>query len=168
MIYPDGGNVWCSAVSVSMVHGYWQKQTGGCEPRVRHAVNGVYDDVYDGHGNWAFNVAYAGELGYDAFIARYTSLADLEPWIEKGIPVVMSVSWNDEKGRPLSNAPISSSSGHLTVLVGFDDRGNPIMNEPAAKSNEEVRRTYIRAELESRWLEASGGAVYLIFPQGKL
>ena len=38
------------------------------------------------------------------------------------------------------------------------------MNEPASPTEEGVRRTYARGHLESRWIEASGGAVYLIHP----
>jgi hypothetical protein len=59
MIYPNGGNVWCSPTSTSMVLAYLDKYTGDCEPRVRAAVDAVFDWVYDGHGNWPFNTAYA-------------------------------------------------------------------------------------------------------------
>ena len=37
MVYPDGGEVWCSPTSTSMVLGYWGA-TGPCQPRVRAAV----------------------------------------------------------------------------------------------------------------------------------
>ena len=52
------------------------------------------------------------------------------------------------------------------MIVGFDAAGNPIVNDPAASTNEDVQRTYDRAELEAVWLQASGGTVYLIYPQG--
>jgi len=168
MVYPNGGDVWCSPTSVSMVLGYWRNDAGPCETRVRAAVAGVYDRVYEGHGNWSFNVAYAGsQPGLEAYVVRFASLAALEPWIAAGVPVVLSVSWNNEEGRPLSGAPVPKSSGHLTTLVGFDESGDAVMNEPASPSNETVRRTYARAELEARWLSASGGTAYLIFPSGR-
>jgi len=66
MVYPDGGEVWCSPTSTSMVLGYLNHDTGPCEPRVRAAVEGVYDWVYNGHGNWPFNTAYAATFGYEA------------------------------------------------------------------------------------------------------
>jgi hypothetical protein len=50
------------------------------------------------------------------------------------------------------------------VLVGFDRSGRPIVNDPAARSNGAVRRTYPRATLERLWLQHSGGTVYLIHP----
>jgi len=165
MVYENGGNVWCSPTSVSMVLGYWQGDEGPCETRVRAAVAGVYDYVYEGHGNWSFNAAYAGSgAGMEAYVARFTGLDRLEPWIAAGVPVVLSVSWNNGEGRMLSEAPVPKSSGHLTTLVGFDDYGSPVMNEPASPSNETVRRTYDRGELERCWLSASGGLAYLIFP----
>jgi hypothetical protein len=169
MVYPDGGNRWCSPTSTSMVLGYWGIDPGECEPRVRAAVAGVYDWVYNGYGNWPFNTAYAASrssAGYpvmEGYVRRYASLADLEPWTKAGVPVVMSIAW--KKGE-LTGAPIASSSGHLIVLVGFDSTGNPIVNDPAAATNEDVQRTYLRAQLESVWLRYSGGTVYLIFPEG--
>jgi len=167
MVYPNGGNVWCSPTSVSMVLGFWRNDDGPCETRVKAAVAGVYDHVYDGHGNWSFNVAYAGSfVGMEAYVARFTGLDRLEPWLAAGVPVVLSVSWNNDEGRVLSGAPVPKSSGHLTTLVGFDEDGNAVMNEPASPSNETVRRTYDRSELERCWLSASGGAAYLIFPTG--
>jgi hypothetical protein len=163
MIYPDGGNVWCSPTSTSMVLAYLEQYEGDCAPRVRAAVDGVYDWIYDGHGNWPFNTAYAATQGYEGYIARLNSLAKAEEYIAAGIPVIMSVAW--KKGE-LTNSDVDSTSGHLVVLAGFDAAGNPIINDPAAPSNERVRRTYLRAEFEPLWLQASGGTVYLIYPEG--
>jgi len=166
MIYPDGGKVWCSPSCVAMILSYWRGRPGPCEEAIRAAVRGVYDGVYDGYGNWSFNAAYAASQGFDACVARYPSLSALEPWLKAGVPVALSVSWNNDEGRALSGAPLAKSSGHLTLLVGFDEDGDPIMHEPAAPSDGEVRRVYAREELEARWLSASGGACYLIYPRG--
>jgi hypothetical protein len=163
MVYTDGGEVWCSPTSTSMVVGYWENDPGPCEPRVRAAVAGVYDWLYNGHGNWPFNTAYAATHNLTGQVARFTSLAQAEPWIAAGVPVIFSIAW---KNGELTGAPIRSSNGHLAVLVGFDAAGNPIVNDPAAPSNATVRRTYQRSQLESLWLERSGGTVYLIYPPG--
>jgi len=160
MVYPNGGEVWCSPTSTSMVLGYWG-DTGDCAARVHAAVDGVFDWVYDGHGNWPFNTAYAATHNLEGYVARFTSMAQAEPWIASGVPVVISYAW---KKSDLTGAPIPSSGGHLAVLVGFDAAGNPVVNDPAAASDEAVQRTYLRAELESLWLEHSGGTVYLIYP----
>jgi hypothetical protein len=163
MVYPDGGEVWCSPTSTSMVLGYLTGDTGPCEPRVRAAVEGVYDWVYDGHGNWPFNTAYAATFGYEGYIARFTSFAQAEAFVKAGVPVIMSIAWG--KGD-LSGADIASTNGHLLVLVGFDSSGNPIVNDPASPADASVQRTYLRSEFEPLWLEASGGTVYLIYPPG--
>lgn len=163
MVYPDGGEVWCSPTSTSMVLAYLDGYTGPCEPRVRAAVEGVYDWIYDGHGNWPFNTAYAATFGYEGYVARFTSLAKAEEYVAAGVPVVMSIAWG--KGD-LTNSGVDSTNGHLLVLVGFDAAGNPIVNDPASPTNETVQRTYLRSEFEPLWLQASGGTVYLIYPPG--
>lgn len=163
MVYRDGGNAWCSPTSTSMVLGYWSHDDGPCEPRVRAAVAGVFDAVYHGHGNWPFNAAYAATQGYEAYVARFGSLAELEPWLAAGVPVVFSFSY---RAGELANSPLNSVGGHLSVLVGFDGDGNPIVNDPAAASDGQVQRTYRRAQLERLWLERGGGTVYLIYPPG--
>jgi hypothetical protein len=161
--YPDGGEGWCSPTSMSMVVGYWAHDAGPCEPRVRAAVDGVYDWVYDGHGNWPFNTAYAAARGLEAWVTRFRSLADAEPWLAAGVPVVLSYAW---KPGELTGAPVRSSEGHLGVLVGFDVHGDPVVNDPAAKTDGELRRTYRRAELEHVWVGRSGGTAYLAYPPG--
>ncbi len=163
MVYPDGGTVWCSPTSTSMVMAYWSGDTGPCEPRVRAAVEGVFDRVYDGHGNWPFNTAYAATAGLEAHVARFTNMADAERWIAAGVPVVISYYW---KRNSLAGAPIPTSDGHLAVLVGFDAGGNPIVNDPAAAVDGDVQRTYSRFELEDLWVAKSGGTAYLIYPTG--
>jgi peptidase C39-like protein len=164
MIYEGGGEVWCSPTSTSMVLGYWGFMPGDCPDRVHAVVAGVYDWIYDGHGNWPFNTAYAAAQGYEAYVARFTSLAKAEEFIAAGVPVVMSIAWN--KGD-ITGSTIPSTNGHLLVLVGFDSAGNPIINDPAASDDAGVRVTYLRSEFEPLWLQSSGGTVYLIYPQGK-
>lgn len=163
MVYPDGGEVWCSPTSTSMVLAYLDGYTGACEPRVRAAVDGVYDWIYDGHGNWPFNTAYAATQGYEGYVARFTSLAKAEEYVAAGVPVIMSIAWGSGE---LSGAEISSTNGHLLVVVGFDASGNPIVNDPASHADASVQKTYLRSEFEPLWLQASGGTVYLIYRVG--
>lgn len=163
MVYPDGGNVWCSPTSTSMVLSYWNGNSGTIESRVRPTVEGVYDWIYDGHGNWPFNTAWAATEGLEATVARFTSMNDVEDWVAAGVPVVFSWAW--KKGEVTGSA-VSSSDGHLAVIVGFDGAGNPIVNDPASPTNEEVQHTYNRAELETVMLQSSGATVYLIYPRG--
>jgi hypothetical protein len=167
MVYPDGGEVWCSPTSVSMVLARWLSDSGPCEPRVRAAVAGVYDHVYRGHGNWPFNTAYAfhaaRQSGVDltACVTRLPDLAAAEPYLAAGIPLVLSYGW---RAGELAGAPIPTSNGHLVVLAGFDSRGDPIIHDPAAPTNATVRRTYRRDQIERLWLAHSAGTAYAIHP----
>ncbi len=158
MIYPGGGEVWCSPTSVSMILAKY-----GVNQTVPQVAHGLYDQAYDGTGNWPFNTAYAGEQGLRAFVTRLPNLAAAEQYIAAGFPLGVSLGW--KKGE-LPGAPISYSDGHLMVLVGFDRAGNPVLNDPAAPSNASVRRTYPRAAFEKLWLTHSGGLSYVIAPQG--
>jgi hypothetical protein len=161
MVYPDGGRVWCSPTSTSMILGYWLPDGGPCEPRVRAAVAGVFDPTFRGHGNWPFNTAYAASQGLEGYVARFESLDQAEEWIAAGVPVAFSLAFGPGE---LSGSPINSTTGHIAVIVGFDAGGNPIVNDPAAPNDASVERVYPRAQLERVWQTASGGTVYLIYP----
>jgi len=52
------------------------------------------------------------------------------------------------------------------VIRGFDEQGDVLTNDPAAPTNDEVRITYDRQEVERLWLEHSNGTAYLIYPPG--
>jgi hypothetical protein len=166
MIYPNGGPVWCSPTSTSMVMAYWSARLG--EPALNRPVPevaaAVYDVVYRGNGNWPFNTAFAGQHGLVAYVSRMSTLGQVESWIEAGVPVVASVAWDPGQ---LPNAAVPSTDGHLLVIVGFTASGDVVVNDPAAdpRLGLSVRRVYPRDVLERLWLSASGGAVYLIYPE---
>ena len=170
--YPEfgnGGEAWCSPTSVSMVLGYYDALPSAEQyawvgddhrnPWVDHAARMVYDYEYDGAGNWAFNTAYAAQHTDNAFVTRMESLRDVERFIRAGIPVVASVAFGPGE---LDGAPISSTAGHLMVIVGFTEEGDVRVNDPAAPRNRSVRRTYDRGQFENAWLPTSGGLAYVI------
>jgi uncharacterized protein YvpB len=170
-VQTPGGADWCSAVSLTMVLRYWHARTGDSrlEPfKVPDAVErltapGVYDPVWGGTGNWAFNTAFAASLGLEAYVARFTSLAEIGRWIAAGVPVIASIAFGQGE---LDNTPsgFERSSGHLVVVVGFTERGDVIVNDPRADPGigESVRRVYPRQQFKSAWQGRSRGAVYLI------
>jgi hypothetical protein len=168
MIYAGGGPVWCSPTSTSMVMAYWADRLNNeaLNRPVPEVAAAVYDPVYRGTGNWPFNTAYAGRDGLAAYVSRLSSLAQVERWIEAGIPVVASLAWNP--GELGSAAAVPSTDGHLLVIAGFTAGGDVVVNDPAAdpRLGLTVRRVYPRAALERLWLTHSGGTVYLIYPTG--
>jgi hypothetical protein len=165
MIYPNGGEVWCSPTSTSMVMAYWAGQIANpaLDRDVPVVADGTYDPIYRGNGNWPFNTAYAGEAGLTGFVSRGSSLHDIERWIAEGIPVIASLGWAPGQ---LPQAPIGSTNGHLLVVVGVAENGDIVVNDPAAdpRRGQRVRRVYNRGAFESLWLSHSGGTVYLIYP----
>ncbi len=160
MIYQGGGEVWCSPTSVTMMLGYWGTKLGlSLADPVPTAAKTMWDTVYDGSGNWAFNMAYASSKGLKAYVHRLSSLTQAESYILEGIPLALSIAWGVNE---LEGAHIAKSGGHLVVLRGFTKTGDVIINDPAAKTDAGVRTIYKRAELERAWIGHSGGVVYVI------
>jgi hypothetical protein len=176
--YDGGGAAWCSPTSTTMVLGYydalpapaayaWVKRDYP-DRVVAHLARMTYDRSFGGTGNWPFNTAYAGSRTKKAFVTRLRSLREAERFIAAGIPLVTSVSFS--AGR-LNGAPISSTDGHLLVVVGFTEDGDVVVNDPAAPTRAGVRRRYDRGQFEDAWLRryssgssttGSGGIVYVI------
>lgn len=168
----NGGEAWCSPTSLAMVLEYHQKNPAeghAFTPTLKgkaHAdgivdftARAVYDHRYRGTGNWGFNTAYAAQYLPKSRVTRLPHLRATEKYLAAGKPLIVSVAFG--KGQ-LKGAPISSTPGHLMVLVGFTPDGNVIVNDPAAKKNDQVRRLYDRAEFERAWLSRSGGLTYLL------
>jgi hypothetical protein len=165
--YGGGGEAWCSPTSLAMVLGYYGKLPRPAEyawaPYREAWVNQVarltYDWTYRGTGNWPFNTAIgAGRVG-DAFVTRLPSLRAAERYVRAGIPLIVSIRFS--RGQ-LTGAPISSTPGHLLVLVGFTATGRPVVNDPAAPSDAGVRRSYDRGQFERAWLTGSAGMAYVV------
>jgi hypothetical protein len=176
--YDGGGAAWCSPTSVSMVLAYlgrlptasqvsWLPSTHA-DRAVDHAARMTYDAKLGGTGNWSFNTAYAATRADDAWVTRLKNLRGAEKWISRGVPVVASISFGSSG---LSGAPLSSTPGHLVVIVGFTKSGDVVVNDPAAPSASTVRRTYDRGQFEDAWLKryssggsmrGSGGLAYII------
>ncbi len=176
--YDGGGEAWCSPTSTTMVLDHFDALPPARQYRwvrrdypdrvVAHVARMTYDSGFGGTGNWSFNTAYAasllggGEGG--AFVTRLRSLAEAERFIAAGIPLVTSITFGSGQ---LSGAPISSTNGHLLVVVGFTKDGDVVVNDPAASSRSGVRRTYDRGQFEDAWLRrsssgGSGGIVYVM------
>ncbi|MDQ2913349.1 MAG: C39 family peptidase, partial [Chloroflexota bacterium] len=170
--YDGGGEAWCSPTSTAMVLGFHGAEPSSNdvlafpgpdydEPHVAYAARYTYDWSYKGTGNWPANVAYASRFGLDGFVTRLRSLSEAQRFIAASIPLVASI--NGE----LPGFLFGQTNGHLLVIRGFDANGDVIANDPAAKTNDQVRKTYARADFERVWLGGSNGIVYVIYPRGK-
>lgn len=173
--YPQwggGGKVWCSPTSVAMVLRYWAvgpdaDELAWVDPPVDaivdHGARNSWDYAYRGAGNWPFGTAYAARYGLRAWATALRSLRDAEEWIASGVPLVISLA---HAPGELDGAGYHTE-GHLMVVIGFTEDGDVVVNDPASHelaSNDEVRVTYRRDQLERLWLEHSRGACYIILP----
>lgn len=162
------GNVWCSATSVAMVLRYWGERLHRPDLTgigITEAAHGIVDDSFGGTGNWPFNTAWAGEhAGIRAYVLRCTNISQIEDWIAKGVPVIVSLDYNKLYHRK------GNVVGHLMVIRGFTAEGKPIFNDPWGnpKHLEKLRKEFARADLEGAWLGEAGsyGTVYIIYPEG--
>jgi len=164
---PDGIR-FCSATSTAMVLSYWGRELGRPELTcgVQQAVDGIYDIGWGGTGNWTFNTAFAGEFpGIRAYVTRFSSITQIEEWIAKGVPVIVSLDYNKLRARDTSQR-----SGHLMVMRGFEPDGRCVLNDPNTRLDlgRSARVVYSREALEASWLKNPGswGTVYLIYPDG--
>lgn len=180
--YGGGGEVWCSPTSTEMVvefHGAGPSEDelswipeNYVDPSVAHAARFTYDYTYEGTGNWPFNTAFAARYGLQAHVTRLHSLSDVEDYILRGVPVITSQSF---LAKELDGAGYGTE-GHLMVVIGFTEDGDVIVNDPAASSNDAVRKVYPRAQFERIWqrtqrydaegnlASGSGGVAYVISP----
>jgi len=170
--YDGGGEAWCSPTSTAMVLGALgasptddelEKFPGPAygDPQVDFAARYTYDWNYKGAGNWPANVAYATRFGVEGFVTRLRSLSEAQRFITSSIPLVASINGD------LPGFLFAKTNGHLLVIRGFTATGDVITNDPAAKTSEDVRKIYARADFERVWLGGSGGIVYVIYPLGK-
>jgi hypothetical protein len=163
--FGGGGEVWCSPTSTSMVMAYWSNVLGqaNLNQTVPNAARDTYDYAYDGTGNWPNNTAYAASYGLTGFVTRMYSLSQVEQWIKAGVPIVISVAFNQGQ---LPGEPVRKSGGHLLVVRGFTATGDPITNDPAASTDAGVQIVYNRSDLETVWQSGSNGTAYVIYPSG--
>lgn len=161
MIYPGGGEVWCSPTSTSMLLAFW-----GIQETPPEAAKRCHDVVYGGTGNWPFNTAHAAGIEggkLHGFVTRLGSFAQVERLVGAGVPVAISVAYG---AGQLGGSPIPSTAGHLIVVKGFAEDGDVVVNDPAFGSDATVETTYDRTQLTTAW-KRSGGTTYVVWPATK-
>lgn len=159
--YPEGVNAWCSPTSVAMLLAWWSGQRGipGAPIAVPEIAAGVFDPGWPGTGNWAFNMAFAGQIpGLRGTVARLAGISDLEHWIDAGLPVAASVSYALLKERPTPEP----GDGHLVVVRGFTSTGDVLVNDPGVRMSR-VKRIVPRAAFRAAW-QHSRNTAYLVWP----
>ncbi len=144
-VVPEIGGRICSPTSLTMV----LMSLGTTEFEPADNAWAVYDNRDDIFGNWSFNAAHAGELGYHAFVDYYDMDA-LKYALSQGTPVICSVTIKEGQLAG-SGYPTRSSGGHLLVAIGYtviDGREWVIINDPAVEGCE---IKLLASEFDSIW-----------------
>jgi len=146
----------CSPTSLTMALKYH-----GIKVELEDVTKGTFDTGSELYGNWPQNVAYAGEQGMRAYTKKCVSINTVKNLIAHNIPVVASVVSKDKEA--LDGAISAFPSGHLMVVVGFqmiDGIEYIVVNDPAANSDEGVRKNY---KLD-QWIKVWRHYIYVITP----
>jgi len=143
---------WCAPASLAMLLAYRSYPVD-----VPIVAREVFDARYGGTGNWTLNVAFAATLGFRAAVVHLRDLAHAHAFLADDIPLALSIAWREGE---LPGAPLPASAGHLVVLRGIDENGDPLVNDPAQPG---VAVTYDRAAFERAWL-GHGGIAFAVVP----
>ena len=151
MDVPEIGGSICSATSLSMVMLYHGEQIDN----IADIAWGVRDWGEKIFGNWAFNVAYAGELGYQTYIDYY-EIDAIKHAISTGHPIVSSIKVKAGQ-LAASGYPNYSTNGHLLCVVGYEEKDGQkwlLINDPAHPE--------VKAILESDFENIYRGVSYIV------
>lgn len=148
---PEIGGQICSATSLSMILLYLGEQ----DLEVEDVAWGVRDYGAKKFGNWAYNVAYAGELGYNAYI-DYFDIDAIKWAVHMGYPLACSIR---VKAGQLTKSgyPNYTTNGHLLCVVGYEvknGQGWLLINDPAHPE--------VKAILESEFVNIYRGVSYIV------
>lgn len=144
----------CSPTSLTMVLNYY-----GIKIDTPTVALNILDNSSKIYGNWLFNTMFASTKGLFAFVARINSLYEMQTYLSKKIPIIASITFGPNE---LKNSPIKKTKGHLVVIKGIDEKGNIIVNDPAAIKNDKVEIVYKRNEFENAWIKNKFGTSYII------
>ncbi|HIV57850.1 MAG TPA: peptidase C39 family protein [Candidatus Stackebrandtia faecavium] len=181
--YGGGGAAWCSPTSSQMIIESFGRKAREedlewvdpdyADPQICHAARSCFDKQFEGCGNWPFNTAYAATYkDMDAVVTRIATLTEAEALVNAGFPVITSVAFMESE----LDGSGYSTEGHLMTIIGFDENGDVIANDPASPDNDAVRHIYKRHQFETIWLRSmrknadgdevgcSGGVCYLYKP----
>jgi hypothetical protein len=154
------GHRICSPPSVSMVLGYY-----GVSAAPLALADRAYTSAHDLYGVWPANIGAAATFGIGGVLCHLITWDSVDYFLRRDIPVVASIRYT---ARDLRDAafyrPTGETTAHLVVVRGARD-GRVIVNDPAGRTESEVRREYDAAEFARVWFEGSGMA-YILIPPG--
>ncbi|MDZ7340366.1 MAG: C39 family peptidase [candidate division KSB1 bacterium] len=138
-----GGSI-CSPTTVSMILLSYNIPV---DP-LKFALD-TYDPYWQIFGVWPRVVQNASEYGIQGTVTRYRTWSQAREVLAKGGRIGMSI------GPPLYG-------GHLVMLAGFTENGDPIVHDPA-RTYDGYAHVFNKYDLSRSWF-AKGGVAYTFFP----
>lgn len=139
---PDIGGSICSPTSVSMI-----LISYGINVEPVPFARDTKDSYWGLFGVWPRVVQNASEYGVRGYVTRYRSWSQAREVLTNGGRIAMSV------GQPLY-------SGHLMMLAGFDENGNPLVHDPARSNGYGYK--FNKLDLGKSWFD-KGGVAYTFY-----
>jgi hypothetical protein len=153
---PDIGGVICGPTSLSMALEYY-----GCNLPTETVAADCLDEYYDGYGNWPFIAQAAAKRGFKGYVFRGNGQQPLRDQFAAGNAVIMSMAYS---AGELTNSPISSTDGHLVLMVGVTASGDYICNDPAGSNSGWDHVVYNATQIAHVWLYHADGAAIAVMP----
>lgn len=108
----------------------------------------TYDPYWDIFGVWPRVVQNASEYGLKGTVTRYRSWSEAREVLAKGGRIGMSI------GQPLYG-------GHLVMLAGFTENGDPIVHDPA-RTYDGYAHVFNKNDISHAWFD-KGGVAYTFY-----
>ncbi len=141
----------CGPTSMSMAMAYC-----GAFLSTEYVVTEEYDSYNDMYGNWPFIAQEAAKYGFKSYYSRSNGQQPLRDLIAQGCPVEFGMAYS---AGQLTHSPISSTSGHLVLVVGITSDGNYICNDPAGSTSTWDHVIYDKNEIANVWLGHGGTTI---------
>lgn len=149
----------CSPTNIAMI-----LQSFSLDSKLADIVTLAYNLENDMYGVWPANIWAASRWGVLGYVASFSSWKSVALMLERNIPIVASIKY--KKGE-LTNAAVEETSGHLVTICGLQQDKWVLVNDPAAPSNDTVKRKYRLDELTEVWIKR-GGIGYILFPSTQI
>lgn len=147
----------CCATSVNMALTYY----GHPEPTV-DTTQRCLDPRLRIYGVWPRATQVLSEAGLDAWIERFRTMEDTRPYLEKGVPILISIQ---ARRGDIDSAPYKTTGGHILVLRGYDADGHPLVSDPATSDREKGYTKWRPEELQRVWLDNGGVGMIAARPE---
>ncbi len=147
----------CSPTALGMVMEY-----RGVNRTTEQLCALVWDAEYQTFGNWSRAIQAAFSQGVPGYLTRIGDWDEVKRFIARDQPLIVSLRFPP---GGLTGAPYRSSTGHLLVIVGFDEHGDILVNDPGAKTAAAGQIAYRADEMKRAWLDNGGVAYVLLSPE---